>query len=85
MQACRLGEAAHVRYDFKQTHASERASVSVSARRYVRRQMGQRVPLRLTPMYIFEYDDAQEELDLVRVSRMLSGCAYLRNESRSSL
>lgn len=32
---------------------------------YVRREMGQRVPLRLTPEYRFEYDDSVDEADLV--------------------
>ena len=32
---------------------------------YVRKEMGQRVPLRLTPEYRFEYDDVVDEMDLV--------------------
>ncbi|GAX77249.1 hypothetical protein CEUSTIGMA_g4695.t1 [Chlamydomonas eustigma] len=33
---------------------------------YVRREMGQRVPLRLTPEYRFEYDDAMDEMELIQ-------------------
>ena len=32
---------------------------------YVRKEMGQRVPLRLTPEYRFEYDDTLDEMELV--------------------
>lgn len=32
---------------------------------YVRKMMAQRVPLRLTPEYRFEYDDMEDEMDLV--------------------
>jgi hypothetical protein len=61
---------------------------------YVRREMGQRVPLRLTPEYRFEYDDSVDEADLVgvwvgggwglrsgtRVRRILSSAGGWMNE-----
>lgn len=40
---------------------------------YVRKEMGQRVPLRLTPEYRFEYDDTLDEMELVGSWREVGG------------